>query len=103
MEHIPILQMENFLLVTIQVDMHDRLAGVAGGVAHGVPEHPVRPGQAEAHLTHGEAQMVADVARSRAAGSRRQPKPDELRLDRGGGQGQLALAAMPGGHRPTRE
>ncbi|MBD1822218.1 STAS domain-containing protein [Cyanobacteria bacterium FACHB-DQ100] len=26
MEHIPILQMGNFLLVTIQVDMHDRLA-----------------------------------------------------------------------------
>lgn len=26
MEHIPILQMDNFLLVTIQVDMHDRLA-----------------------------------------------------------------------------
>ena len=26
MEHIPILQMENFLLVTIQVDMHDQLA-----------------------------------------------------------------------------
>jgi rsbT antagonist protein RsbS len=26
MEKIPILKMENFLLVTIQVDMHDRLA-----------------------------------------------------------------------------
>ncbi|MDZ7966461.1 MAG: STAS domain-containing protein [Nostoc sp. DedSLP03] len=26
MEHIPILKMGNFLLVTIQVDMHDRLA-----------------------------------------------------------------------------
>ncbi|MCU0515611.1 MAG: hypothetical protein MUC60_01875 [Oscillatoria sp. Prado101] len=26
MEHIPILQMGEFLLVTIQVDMHDRLA-----------------------------------------------------------------------------
>ena len=26
MEHIPILRLEHFLLVTIQVDMHDRLA-----------------------------------------------------------------------------
>lgn len=26
MEHIPILEMGNFLIVTIQVDMHDQLA-----------------------------------------------------------------------------